>query len=114
MTRTQPTWPVETDLVYAAGTNRVKLSIQRPLLQAIFHDTFENVRCALLFDHAFPDAVNIPRMIRGAIVAAAEAHKFVDGHHNTTASCIHQRLLSDDEYLTKMIRLVSNTTSWMT
>ena len=105
----QPTWPIETDLVYVTGTNRIKLSLQRPLLQSIFHDAFENVRCALLFDYAFPDAVAIPRILRGCVVDAAESNTFVDGRHNELAACVHQRLLSDDVYEAKMIRLVSIT-----
>jgi hypothetical protein len=90
-----------------AGTNNVKLSLQRPLLQAIFHAAFDNVRCALLFGYAFPDAIAIPKMVLRSIVGAAEANTFVDGRHNTLAAAVHQRLLSDDEYQAKMIRLVS-------
>lgn len=113
-TPAQPTWPIETDLVFVAGTTKVKLSIQHRLIQNVFRDTFENVRCALLFEHAFPDALAIPSVIRKAVLAAAEALKFVNGRHNESASCVHQRLLLDDDYLSKMIRLVSNTTLWVT
>jgi hypothetical protein len=103
----QPTWPTETDILFMAGTNNVKLSLQRPLLQAIFHAAFDNVRCALLFGYAFPDAIAIPKMVLRSIVGAAEANTFVNGCHNTLAAAVHQRLLSDDEYQAKMIRLVS-------
>ena len=113
-TITQPTWPTETDLVYVAGTNRVKLGLQSRLLQSIFHDVFDNVRGSLLFDHAFPDAVAIPTMVRGALVTAAEANMFSNGQYNPSAAAVHQRLLSHADYETKMIRLVSIITMSMT
>jgi hypothetical protein len=84
----QPTWPTETDILFMAGTNNVKLSL-------------------LLFGYAFPDAIAIPKMVLRSIVGAAEANTFVNGCHNTLAAAVHQRLLSDDEYQAKMIRLVS-------
>jgi len=104
-TVTQPIWPTETDLVYVTGTNKVKLSLQSRLLQAIFKDAFENVRRDLLFEHAFPDAVAIPAVVRKALVSAAEANTFCDGRYNASAAAVHQRLLSHDDYQAKMIRL---------
>jgi hypothetical protein len=107
-TVTQPIWLTETDLVYVTGTNKVKLSLQSRLLQAIFKDAFENVRRDLLFEHAFPDAVAIPAVVRKALVSAAEANTFCDGRYNASAAAVHQRLLSHDDYQAKMIRLVSS------
>ncbi|KAN0102412.1 hypothetical protein V8E52_011970 [Russula decolorans] len=104
-TVTQPIWPTETDLVYVTGTNKVKLSLQSRLLQAIFKDAFENVRRDLLFEHAFPDAVAIPAVVRKVLVSAAEANTFCDGRYNASAAAVHQRLLSHDDYQAKMIRL---------
>ncbi|KAN0114068.1 hypothetical protein V8E52_007044, partial [Russula decolorans] len=86
VTVTQPIWPTETDLVYVTGTNKVKLSLQSRLLQAIFKDAFENVRRDLLFEHAFPDAVAIPAVVRKALVSAAEANTFCDGRYNASAA----------------------------
>ncbi|KAN0111331.1 hypothetical protein V8E52_008606 [Russula decolorans] len=105
VTVTQPIWPTETDLVYVTGTNKVKLSLQSRLLQAIFKDAFENVCHDLLFEHAFPDAVAIPAVVRKALVSAAEANMFCDGRYNASAATVHQRLLSHDDYQAKMIRL---------
>ena len=113
-TITQPNWPTETDLVHVTGMNKVKLSLQSHLLQAIFHDTFENVRRELLFGHAFPDAVGIPTMMRKCLVAAAKSCTFFEGRYNASAACIHQRLLSHDDYQARMTRLVSSITSSMT
>ncbi|KAN0116229.1 hypothetical protein V8E52_006054 [Russula decolorans] len=105
-TVTQPIWPTKTDLVYVTGMNKVKLSLQSLLLQAIFKDTFENVRRDLLFEHAFPDAVAIPAVVRKALVSAAKANTFCDGRYNASAAAVHQRLLSHDDYQAKMIRLL--------
>jgi hypothetical protein len=102
-----PTWPIETDVIYVDGTNRIKLSVQSTLLRSIFHTAFENVRCSLVFEHAFPVAVVIPCILRKAVVAAAEAHRYANGRYNSSAACVHQRLLSDVDYEAKMIRLVS-------
>ena len=113
-TVTQPIWPIETDLVFVTGTNKIKLSIQSRLLQQIFKDAFDEVRRDLLFEHAFPDAVAIPKVVRLALVSAAEANMFRDGHYNASAAAVHQRLLSHDDYLAKMIRLVSSIALSMT
>jgi hypothetical protein len=92
VTVTQPIWPTETDLVYVTGTNKVKLSLQSRLLQAIFKDAFENVRRDLLFEHAFPDAVAIPAVVRKALVSAAEANTFCDGRYNASAAAVTRGL----------------------
>jgi hypothetical protein len=107
---TQPTWPIETELVYITGTNRVKLGLQSRLLQTIFHDAFENIRRDLLFEHAFPDAIAIPTVVRKALVSAAEMNMFRHGHYNPSAAAVHQRLLSHPDYEAQMIRLVSTIT----
>jgi hypothetical protein len=109
-----PNWPSETELVYVDGTNRIKLSVQSEILRSIFHTAFENVRYSLIFEHAFPIAVIIPCILRKAVVAAAETHRFANGRYNSLAACVHQRMLSDVEYEAKMIRLVSIITSRMT
>lgn len=110
----QPVWPADSNLVYVSGTNKVKISLQSRLLQTIFHDAFENVRFELLFKHAFPDAVAIPRVVRRALIDAAESNMFRDGRYNASAAAVHQRLLAHDDYLTSMIRLVSSIISSMT
>lgn len=101
----QGSWPTDIELVYVAGSTKVKLSLQSRLLQTIIRDAFENLRCALLFENAFPDSAAISRMIRESLVRAAEARTFVDGQYNTSAACVHQRLLSNEEYESKMVQL---------
>jgi hypothetical protein len=110
-TVTHPTWPVEIDIVYVAGTTKVKLSIQSRPLQEIFHKAFENVRSGLLFVNAFPDAAQLPGVVLRALLDAADGLRIVRGQYNASAACVHQRLLSDEDYQAKMIRLVSSTTT---
>ena len=104
----QPLWPVEIDLVYIDG--KIKLSQQGSLLQEIFQRTFENIRCDLVFNHAFPDPVTIPSFVRKCLVAATEALTCPGGNYNVLAARAHQRVLSDVVYEKSMIRLVSTST----
>jgi len=93
-------WPIDTDIIYVAGTTKVMLTVQRPVMRTVIQDAFENVHASLLFNCAFPDASVIPSTIRGALVAAAWSNV-------PRASNIHTRLLTDEEFLAKMSRLVS-------
>jgi hypothetical protein len=101
------TWPTETNLVCVAGTTRVKLSLQGQVLQDIFRVAFDNVRLYLLIENSFPNPTSIPKMLIHAVVEAAEACTTSGGRHSTLAGQVHMRLLSDEEYRTQMIRLVS-------
>lgn len=91
----------DTDIMFIPGTNKFSLTNQRPLLRAVIQEAIENLRCSLLFDHGFPNANDIPSLIRVSLITAAETH-------SPKASQIHVRLLNDRDYLEKMIRLVSS------
>jgi hypothetical protein len=93
-------WPSDTELIYVAGTTKVMLTAQRPVMRTVIQDAFENVHASLLFNCAFPDASVIPSIIRDGLVAAAWSNV-------PRASNIHGRLLVDEEYIAKMSRLVS-------
>ena len=67
-----------------------------------------------MFKHAFPDAIRIPTVVRGALVSAAETNMFCNGRYNPSAAAVHQRLLSHPEYEAQMIRLVSSITLTIT
>ena len=110
----QPTWPTDTDLVYVAGTTKVILSNQGPLLRGIIQTAFENIRTSLLFEHAFPDSTVIGAMVMKAVFDAARNHIAPGGRYNSSASFVHQRLLSHDDYRAKICRLVRIITSCMT
>jgi hypothetical protein len=99
--QTQVVGSVDTDVMFIPGTNKIMLTNQRALLRTVIQEAFENVRASLLFDHGFPNANVIPSLIRESLIAAAETH-------SPKALQIHTCLLTDDEYLEKMIRLVSS------
>ncbi len=65
----------------------------------VIQDAIERVRCALIFDNTFPDTFVVLDFTRGSLLAAAES--------NERATIIHNRLLSDTEYMNKMAQLVS-------
>ena len=94
-------WPADTDLVSVSGTNRLALMLQHPPVRAIIHDSFENVRAYILFDHSFPDAVAVPTIIRDCLIAAATES------HNPRAPVILRRMTEVNEYMTRLSRLVS-------
>jgi len=94
-------WPADTEIIFAEGSRRVSLMLQRPGLRRVIHDAFENVQASLLFDHAFPDPFVTPLTIRGALIAAAD---------NPRTLNIRNRLISDEEYIVRLIPLVS--TRW--
>ena len=94
------TWPSDTDIIFAPGTNKILLTIQLPLMRSVLQDAFEHVRFYLLFDHAFPDAVVALEAVKAALASAA------NGSANPRARNIYNRLMSDEEYAFKMIRLV--------
>ena len=106
-------WPIDTDLVYVDGT-KVKLSQQSPILQGIFQDAFDFLRCSLLTVHAFPDGRTTPLILRNAIIEAARRQTVVNGTYNASAACVHQCMLTNEDYEASMIRLVSSYVMSMT
>jgi hypothetical protein len=93
-------WPSETDLILFPGTMKIMLTLQLPLVRTVLQDAFENLRAALLFEHAFPDLNLTVLFIRKTLVGAARSHL-------PRAVNIHKHLLVDDAYLDKLSRLVS-------
>ena len=93
-------WPTDTDLIFTSGTNKLMLTNQLPLMRSVMQDAFENIRFSLLFNNAFPDAAAVLAACRVALVTAAARSQ------NPRAMHIHDRLMTDGEYVSKMIRLV--------
>lgn len=112
-TASNPNWPSETDVVIVPGT-KIKLSAQSPLLRGIFKLGFENIRKALLFNVAFPSVEKLPCVLRGSVVEAARDYTTLGGHYNPLARCVHQRILTDVSYESKLIRLVSSRITYIT
>jgi hypothetical protein len=94
------TWPSDTELALFPGTNKVMLTLQSSLMRSIFQDAFEHVRVSLLFIHAFPDPTLTRSMISEALAVATQSHL-------PRAANIRNRLELDEEYTSKMCRLVS-------
>jgi len=98
----QTVWPTETELLFFPGTNKVMLTVQRPLMRMVIQDAFDQIQKSLMFHNAFPDTFIALDFTRDGLLAAAESYD--------QASDIYNRLMCDSEYMTKMTRLVSSRT----
>jgi hypothetical protein len=92
-------WPAETNLLLLPVSNKVMLTVQRPLMHAVFQEAFERICATLLFRDAFPDVYGMLEMVRDGLVTAAES--------NDHAMNIYHRLLCDSYYANNMGHLVS-------
>ena len=92
-------WPIETDLVFAGGSNTLMLTIQRPLVRLVIRDAFENLRATILLEDAFPNAGVSLTFIRESLIAGAKAH--LPG-----SADILQRIKRDMAYQAKIVPLV--------
>jgi hypothetical protein len=61
----------------------------------------------LVFKHAFPVTTVIQDVIKECLSDAAKILMTHDGHYNALAGSVRQCFQLDDEYRSKMIRLVS-------
>ena len=93
-------WPMDTELIYVLGTNKLMLTMQSPVMQTVIHDAFQHILASLLLNCAFPDASVIPSVVRDALVVGAWSNV-------PRASNIHSQLLADGEYVAEMSHLVS-------
>ena len=75
------------------------LTAQRPLMRAVFQDTFDRIRATMVFQNAFPAPFETIGIITDNLITAAEA--------NPRATNIYNRLMIDGDYTTNMSRLVS-------
>jgi hypothetical protein len=91
-------WPIETDIIFAKGSNKVTLTAQDSVIQVVIQDAINNLRISLLFENAFPTAVALPAIIEQSLFTATE---------HSGARTIREWLLYDKEYRLKMMRLVS-------
>ena len=64
--------PNDTDLIFLPGSNKVMLTVQRPVVRAVIQDAIERVHAALMFSNAFPDVFDTLKLISNALVAAAD------------------------------------------
>ena len=99
----QAMWPTDTNVIYHSGSNKLPFALQGPLLRGVLQDAFEILRATLLLDHAYPDAIVMPLIIRDSLLTAAEKQR-------PRAAAIRKRLMDDVEYLTTLVHLVSSVT----
>lgn len=102
-----PVWPAETDLVLTPGTNKLMLTLQQPLVQAVIRDSFEFVRAALLLQCALPNAGLSASFVRDALSSGAMLNM-------PGAAFVLRRLQTDTLYRAKIVPLVSFSASNLT
>lgn len=90
----------EADLVFLPGSNKVMLTLQHALVRVVIQDSFEILRASLMFTNAFPDCSLTVEFVKDALVRSAL-------NHAPGARYIYHRLLYKDNYLSKLIPVVS-------
>ncbi|KAH9021346.1 hypothetical protein EDB85DRAFT_2152464 [Lactarius pseudohatsudake] len=89
-------WPDKTNL-RSAIPRRPKLTEQTKFLRDIITASFLHLRASIMIYNAFPDAALVGTFVLRAFLAATS--------HNLHAVHVHQRILHDHVYLSKMIVL---------
>ncbi|KAI0250408.1 hypothetical protein BJV78DRAFT_1283210 [Lactifluus subvellereus] len=89
-------WPVDTDIIFASGTNRMALTGQRPLVRLVIQDAIEILRASLVLVNAFPDADLTISLVKDALLSAADQYL-------PATSCMRARLEKDEQYFTKIL-----------
>jgi len=67
--------PCSTDLVFHSESNRVMLTMQRPLVRIVIQDSFDILRTTLLFTDAFPEGTVVNRFVKEALLTSALNHR---------------------------------------
>ena len=94
------TWPADTDLVLAAGSSKLSLLAQHPIVRAVIQEAIDNLQAALVFTNAFPDICNALTLIKDCLLDAALCLK-------PGATEMLERLKHDQDYVLKITPLVS-------
>ena len=63
------------DLVFAPNSTKVMLTLQRPLMRLVIHESFENLRLSLLVSNAFPDYHLALCFVKEALITAANTYR---------------------------------------
>lgn len=74
--------------------------MQRPLVRLVIKDSFLILHASLLFTNAFPEAPVAHGFVREALFSSAL-------NHAPGAAYMHHRLVHDEEYINRIIFLVS-------
>ncbi|KAH9164868.1 hypothetical protein EDB89DRAFT_1911836 [Lactarius sanguifluus] len=95
-------WPADTDLLFATGSSKIKLTLQHPLVRLVLQDAIDHMRAHLVLINAFPDPGATLAFARDSLMTAVE-----DCQPDTKILC--QRFQDDIEYLTRVIPVVWST-----
>jgi hypothetical protein len=96
-------WPAETNMDFRDGRTRIRLMSQPTIVRLVLQDAIKNMHAFLLFRHAFPNPDLVVEGAKAALTRAARA-RFPG------VARVHERLLSDEEYILNMtvIRVVQS------
>ncbi|KAH9160993.1 hypothetical protein EDB89DRAFT_2081025 [Lactarius sanguifluus] len=89
-------WPADTDLLFATGSSKIKLTLQHPLVRLVLQDAIDHMRAHLVLINAFPDPGAALAFARDSLMTAVE-----DRQPDTKILC--QRFQDDIEYFTRVI-----------
>ncbi|KAH9028796.1 hypothetical protein EDB84DRAFT_1562985 [Lactarius hengduanensis] len=101
-----PPWPANTELLFATGSIKIKLTLQYPLVRLVLQDAIEHMRAHLVLINAFPDPVAALAFARDSLMTAVE-----DRQPDTRFLC--QRFQDDVEYFTRLIPVPRCRISWL-
>ncbi|KAN0123161.1 hypothetical protein V8E52_003114 [Russula decolorans] len=64
----EPSFPSETELLFVSGSNKIMLTVQRPLMRAVFQEAFERIRADMVFKNVFPNICETIEMITDSLM----------------------------------------------
>ena len=102
-----PFWPTETDLVFASGSSRLKLTSQSPIVHLVIIKGIENLQAAMLFTDTFPDVCSMLTLIKDLLLTSTS-------YLLPAAMDVLDHLKVNPDYLSKVTLLVSFTYDEMT
>ncbi|KAN0134201.1 hypothetical protein V8E53_007973 [Lactarius tabidus] len=91
-------WPVHTELVLSSGSDRLKLTNQRPMVCSVLQKSIKHLRASMLFTNTFPDVCVALGLIKDCLLTAA--NELQPG-----GADILKRLTNDLDYLSKITPL---------
>ncbi|KAH9173948.1 hypothetical protein EDB89DRAFT_1904897 [Lactarius sanguifluus] len=65
-------WPADTDLLFATGSSKIKLTLQHPLVRLVLQDAIDHMRAHLVLINAFPDPGAALAFARDSLMTAVE------------------------------------------
>ncbi|KAF8263693.1 hypothetical protein EI94DRAFT_1806805 [Lactarius quietus] len=94
----QAVWPIDTDLVFPEGCNKLKITNQCPVVHAVLYEVIKFLQAGMLFNHGFPDASVALGLIKDCLLTAAD-------HLTPVSMDILDRLKCNNVYLAKITPL---------